>query len=305
MLFKIIASNIKTMKIKYLVLAFLLNAPTYAQVGIGTATPSSSAVLDLTSTSKGLLPPRMNIEQRNAIPSPTEGLTIYNTNLKSLETFNGLRWINYRSITSTDVLNPITDQIWMDRNLGAAQVATSSTDFNAYGSLFQWGRAADGHELMNWTSSSSITAVNGFSSTLSSSDSPENSEIILATGYVNWRNPTNDDLWQGVNGINNPCPISYRLPTETEWGAERLSWTSNNAAGAFASPLKLPNAGNRPNYDMETWNGGGGESLYWSSTARFNFWGDPVSGALTFQSNSANTIDSYRACSLSVRCIKN
>ena len=222
-----------------------------------------------------------------------------------METYNGLRWINYRSITSTDVLNPITDQIWMDRNLGAAQVATNSTDFNAYGSLFQWGRAADGHQLMNWTNSSIVTPVNGFTDTISGSDTPDNTEIILATGYVDWRNPPNENLWQGVNGINNPCPISYRLPTEVEWLEERSSWITDNAAGAFASPLKLPNAGNRPNYDMETWNGGGGESLYWSSTARFNFWGDPVSGALTFQSNSANIIDSYRACSLSVRCIKN
>lgn len=293
------------MKKQFTSFVLLLSAFSFAQVGIGTTTPNATAILDLTSTSKGLLPPRMNTEQRNLISNPSEGLTIYNTNLKSLETYNGLRWINYRSITSTDVLNPITDQIWMDRNLGAEQVATNSNDFNSYGSLFQWGRAADGHQLMNWTNSSIVTPVNGFTDTISGSDSPDTTEIILATGYVDWRNPPNDDLWQGVNGINNPCPISYRLPTEVEWLEERSSWITDNAAGAFASPLKLPNAGNRPNYDMETWNGGGGESLYWSSTARFNFWGDPVSGALTFQSNSANIIDSYRACSLSVRCIKN
>lgn len=48
-------------------------------VGIGTATPSSNAVLDLTSTSKGVLLPRLTDAQRNAIASPTEGLLIYNT----------------------------------------------------------------------------------------------------------------------------------------------------------------------------------------------------------------------------------
>lgn len=48
-------------------------------VGIGTATPSSNAVLDLTSTSKGVLLPRLTDAQRNAISSPTEGLIIYNS----------------------------------------------------------------------------------------------------------------------------------------------------------------------------------------------------------------------------------
>ena len=50
-----------------------------AQVGIGTTTPASSAALDVTSTSKGFLPPRMTTAQRNAISSPALGLMIYCT----------------------------------------------------------------------------------------------------------------------------------------------------------------------------------------------------------------------------------
>ncbi|MFZ1451482.1 MAG: hypothetical protein WAT20_02205, partial [Ferruginibacter sp.] len=46
----------------------------------------------------------------------------------------------------TDVFNPITGKIWMDRNLGASRVATSSTDDLAYGDLYQWGRLTDGHQ---------------------------------------------------------------------------------------------------------------------------------------------------------------
>ena len=37
-------------------------------------------------------------------------------------------------------------QIWMDRNLGASRVAINSTDSEAYGDYYQWGRLADGHE---------------------------------------------------------------------------------------------------------------------------------------------------------------
>ena len=42
--------------------------------------------------------------------------------------------------TIVDVTNPTTGAIWMDRNLGATQAATSSTDVDAYGDLYQWGR---------------------------------------------------------------------------------------------------------------------------------------------------------------------
>ncbi|HRK03632.1 MAG TPA: hypothetical protein PLW14_00905 [Chlorobiota bacterium] len=48
-------------------------------VGIGTATPDPSALLDLTSTSKGLLTPRMTTAQRDAIVLPATGLLVYNT----------------------------------------------------------------------------------------------------------------------------------------------------------------------------------------------------------------------------------
>jgi hypothetical protein len=49
-------------------------------VGFGTSSPSSSSIVDLTSSSKGFLPPRMTESQRNAISSPTIGLMVYQTN---------------------------------------------------------------------------------------------------------------------------------------------------------------------------------------------------------------------------------
>jgi hypothetical protein len=53
----------------------------FGQVGIGTDTPASSAMLDVTSTTMGLLVPRMNSAQRIAISSPTEGLLVYDTDI--------------------------------------------------------------------------------------------------------------------------------------------------------------------------------------------------------------------------------
>jgi uncharacterized protein (TIGR02145 family) len=295
-----LVKQINTMEKKIIVLVLLLSAVSFAQVGIGTLTPDASAVLDVSSSTKGLLPPRLTTEQRNAMTNPTAGLAIYNSTLDCLEIYNGVRWLNHGSLTSNDVYSPATGQIWMNRNLGAIQAATSSTDFNAYGSLFQWGRAADGHQQINWTSATAGTPTTDLiTSTLS--DSPLNARFITPLGApFDWRTSPNDNLWQGVNGTNNPCPSGYRLPTEAEWNAERSSWASQNTAGAFASPLKLTTAGMRANSNGTLTNTGT-NGYYWSSTVN--------AGQSRYlyiaPSPPIGTESLLRSYGFSVRCIKN
>ena len=65
------------------------------RTGIGTTTPGSSALLEVSSTSQGFLPPRMTREQILAIPAPIEGLIVYNTTTKKPNYFNGAEWNNY------------------------------------------------------------------------------------------------------------------------------------------------------------------------------------------------------------------
>jgi uncharacterized protein (TIGR02145 family) len=188
-----------------------------------------------------------------------------------------------------DVTNPTTGKTWMDRNLGATQVATSSTDAAAYGDLYQWGRSSDGHQCRN----SPTTA------TLSSVDQPANGNFILGSNSpFDWRSPQNTNLWQGVNGVNNPCPSGYRLPTSAELDAERLSWSSNNSAGAFASPLKLPVAGRRGNSNGSLFNVGT-RGYYWSSTVN-----GTDANYLDVSSSVAFMNTDVRAYGFSVRCLK-
>ena len=74
--------------------AVLLTATTYAQVGIGTTTPDASSALDITSTTKGLLIPRMTETQRDAISSPATGLMIYQTDgTVGFYYYNGSSWV--------------------------------------------------------------------------------------------------------------------------------------------------------------------------------------------------------------------
>lgn len=71
-------------------LALTLNG----QIGIGTSSPVSSAQLDVTSTSSGVLFPRMTNAQMLAISSPATGLQVFNTNANSLYTYNGSQWLS-------------------------------------------------------------------------------------------------------------------------------------------------------------------------------------------------------------------
>lgn len=192
-----------------------------AQIGMGTTTPAASAALDISSTTKGLLPPRMTEAQRTAIASPETGLLVYctdcGTNGGEPQFYNGIAWVNMMGTAAAtsiwpanyvhcdpakltrvvDVTNPTTGKTWMDRNLGATQVATSVSDALAFGSLYQWGRFADGHQCRNSTTTT----------TLSTSDQPAHGNFIRITNGApnDWRSGQNDNLWQGVNGINNPA----------------------------------------------------------------------------------------------------
>ncbi len=211
----------------------------------------------------------------------------------TLQMVNGKpTWVGSASGDVQTVINPVTGAEWMDRNLGATRVATSMTDAEAYGFLYQWGRGNDGHQRR----------TSGTTTTLSSTDNPGHGSFILTNGTpYDWRSPQNDNLWQGVNGVNNPCPAGFRVPTEAEWTAERDTWSSLDYEGAINSMLKLPCAGGRY-YNVE-YNG----QLYLIDSNGF-YWTSTVNGTkasrLNFDMGHAEFYSPFRAYGYSVRCIK-
>lgn len=360
----------KTNKILVCAAFIAVSLTSFAQVGVGTTSPDASAALDVESTTKGFLPPRMTEGQINAIATPAEGLIVYclDCTPKGLLVNNGTEFVNITGTATADPIaaivadatNPaaygtpsladlaavgVTDltgtqveyeeaiadaspapttlaelqaiidavnaansggptdttttvvvvagqngTIWMDRNLGATQQATSSTDAASYGDLYQWGRAADGHQIRT---SSTVAAP----STVTSAD-PGHGDFILtdATTDNNWTNFAGEDgLWQ--SGLNDPCPTGYRIPTETELNNERSAFSPNNAAGAASSALALPAAGYRYSSNGTLFSVGSGG--YWSSTVSGTY-----ARALVFISSNAAISARNRALGYSVRCIQ-
>jgi uncharacterized protein (TIGR02145 family) len=160
-----------------------------------------------------------------------------------------------------DVTNPITGNTWMDRNLGATEAAVSSESSNSFGYLYQWGRRSDGHQQRNSPTTTTLSSTR---------NTPPNSAFIIVKNFpFDWKTPQYSGgvaldigVWKGVNGINNPCPKGYRIPTEAEWQAEINSWKSKNATGALGSVLKLPMGGVRSRLEGNVNLGGG---RYWTS----------------------------------------
>lgn len=196
-----------------------------------------------------------------------------------------------------EVTSPITSRKWMDRNLGASRKATSITDELSYGDLYQWGRGRDGHQCRESSTRSRSTSL----------DRPGHDRFILeTTAEDDWRNPQNNSLWQGLNGINNPCPTGFRIPTKPEFQLELIG----TGAEAFSSFLKLPYAGWRNELGVISDESLAGTTsvpygFVWTSTVSTSVGSTNDAEAFAYYSTRAFLNPYSRARGYSVRCIKN
>ena len=213
------------------------------------------------------------------------------------------------------VTNPSTGETWLNNNLGASyanvnhpnfnpvQQATSSTDNKAYGSLYQWGRYSEGHELVNRNAGDPHATSGGYPGGSYATTAVPNAGNAWDGLFIRaneWLIPHDNTLWQGASGTNNPCPQGYRLPTEVELNAERLSWSVGNWEGAFDSPLKWSRAGFREevlgNPSLVNSHGN-----YWASTIYSN---PQYARYLDFSQAGVAVDVRKRSRGHSVRCIK-
>jgi hypothetical protein len=125
--------------------------------------------------------------------------------------------------------------------------------------------------------------------------------IQTSSASDDWRSPQNNALWQGLGGVNNPCPAGFRIPTNNEFINENI----NTGVAAYSSFLKLPYAGFRDQLGVV--------DLVAEGTVYGFIWTSTVSGGTS--TNDAEAFAYYparayenpyaRARGYSVRCIKN
>ncbi|MGY0407286.1 MAG: hypothetical protein ACWIPJ_02880, partial [Polaribacter sp.] len=273
----------------------------------------------------------------NAIGALIAGFTYVTNSAGAMGTLNlkSIGAIPDRNFTSKDmnrqnyylpVISSTTGKTWLNNNLGAlyananfsqfnpAQQAKTIDDDKAFGSLYQWGRGNDDHELrrssINYDTPSATKSVTQF----------RNQFIAISNGN-NWYTGTApNDLWQGEAGTNNPCPHGYRLPIAEEILKELDGFDtvepqrrSPSSLTAFNSNLRLTPAGKRRGTDgiLISKNGTGG--AYWSSTVNFNSNTVNVlvisnpSGVSISDSNYNHVVINIeeKTSGASVRCIKN
>ncbi len=116
-------------KITILLLAMTCSLASMAQVGIGTTSPNSNAALEISSTSQGILFPRMTTAQRDAISSPAKGLTIFNTDVNVIQTNTGTSaspsWKNWQA--------PLVLNLDAGNSASYAGSGTAWTDLSGFG----------------------------------------------------------------------------------------------------------------------------------------------------------------------------
>ncbi|CAC9958239.1 Cadherin domain protein [uncultured Gammaproteobacteria bacterium] len=206
--------------------------------------------------------------------------------------------ILFKGLTYKTIASPDRNRVWLDRNLGATRVATSSTDSAAYGHLYQWGRNDDGHEDRT-NANTSTTLANGIINA--------GTTLFIKKTFIpyDWTRADSSgaarsSAWE-VDGTNNVCPAGFSVPTEADMNADTLSAITTkiiNKAAAFSSFLKLPVAGFRFS-EHGLFGSVGNYGHYWTRSTE-----GTRTRTLDFRDDQAYFHGNYRAHGVSVRCIK-
>ena len=263
-------------------------------VGIGTTTPNASALLDVSSTSKGFLTPRMTAAQRTAIFSPANGLLVYQTDYPlGFYFFKEGVWTmlseatSYPNGTATPVLT-ICCQSWMTKNL----------DVDKY---------RNGDLIPKVTDPTAWAALTTGAYCYYNNDS-----TTYAATYGKLYN------WYAVNDPRGLAPEGWHIPTDFEWttlvnclggaaiagGAMKENGTThwltpNTGANNSSGFLALPGGGRGGSGTFQDLGAGG---YLWSSTeddaafASYRF--------LIYDNGSVTRYLNQKRFGFSVRCLK-
>ncbi len=101
-----------------LIFVIAISTSVNSQVGIGTSSPDASAALDITSSDKGLLMPRMTTAQRTAIASPASSLMVFDTDTNSYWSYIEGAWVENKPGSGKFVDGAAADIAYYDGRVG-------------------------------------------------------------------------------------------------------------------------------------------------------------------------------------------
>lgn len=275
-------------------------------IGIGTSTPNTSALVHMVSSNKGLLLPRLTQTEIVSIPAPANGLMVFNTTSGKISAYissaTGWRNIVYGSGTispfecgniltinhAVGLVAPVgktvnygtvltalsgVSRCWITQNLGSDRQALSVNDASELSAGWYW----------------QFNRPQGYKH-----------DGVTRTPNTIWINPVNEHSdWVAAN---DPCALelgaNWRVPTYAEWANAITNggWIDWN--GSWNSVLKLHAAGDLDLTGSINWRGSFGD--YWSGSQ-----GNDVDGGLLELGPAAVTMFSYeKAYGFSVRCIE-
>ena len=277
------------MKKLLVIVGFLIfgNIGMAQSVGIGTNTPDASAQLDISSTTKGLLPPRMTTAQRDLITTPAAGLVLFNSTTNSIQLYSGSEWI---SLMASFVPLPaifIGTQQWMSKNIDVA-----------------FYRNGDPIPQVRDTGTWAALTTGAWCYV--------NNDSTLGTKYGKLYN------WFAVNDPRGLAPQGWHIPTDAEWTtlettlggastaggqmkeAGTLNWLTPNTGGNNNSGFTALPAGSRLRYGTFSNNGSFGN--WWSSTESSSI----KAWLCLLVSNNGNIVRglNYKIAGSSVRCLR-
>jgi len=271
-------------------------------VGIGTATPASAALVDMTSTTKGFLPPRMTSQQRDAIVNPVDGLLLFNLTTGCFNYYFGGIWksfcesdpelpcglsltINHVAgtiapVTKTVTYGTVTDipgepsKCWITSNLGSDHQATAVNDATEASAGWYW----------------QFNRMQGYKH-----------DGTTRTPNTTWINSINEDSdWLAAN---DPCALllgsGWHLPTSTEWTNVDASGNWTDWSDPWNSALKMHAAGYL-GFSTGSLSNRGLGGCYWSGSQYTTIAGKGQG----LSSGGCNLYYELKAVGLSARCLR-
>ncbi|WP_201523304.1 fibrobacter succinogenes major paralogous domain-containing protein [Aliarcobacter butzleri] len=212
--------------------------------------------------------------------------------------------IIFKGLTYKTIKSPTTSRIWLDRNLGALKICDKKrNDFSTndaykesqqdcFGDYYQWGRPADGHQLV--TSLTTSTLQSNISNTNSKFSYNNNTPYDWTTSDIYGTSRSNN--WSSLSGTGSAiCPLGFRVPTVSEWNAEAVN------KSVIDNIFNIPYAGRRISSTGNLISVGDHTKL-WSVSPFDNYFSKNFTYSDSYAGTNSNGTE--RANGMTIRCIK-